>query len=162
MGARQQRQHGILSAHGKEPTHGKDAIAHGKGLTHANSLGARQRLDPQQRRTTHDNAGEARQRLCRPYVARRTAKGALPGMALSCDLCRASAHDNAFTVFFVAFAVPLARTAKHAFSVVSLLFLLVSERNLDACTTIYIITAGPASQCTSNFLLCYRQVVVFP
>jgi hypothetical protein len=83
----------------------------GKGLTHGNGLGARQRLDPQQRRMTHNNAGEARQRLCRPYVARRTAKGALPGMTLPCGLCRASTHDNAFVM-------PLAHTAKHAFPVV--------------------------------------------
>jgi hypothetical protein len=86
-------------------------------MSHDNGLGARQRLPPRQRKTTHDNAREARQRLCHPYLARRTAKGALPGMALPCGLYHASTHDNAFVVSFVAFAVPLSRTTKHAFPV---------------------------------------------
>jgi hypothetical protein len=98
--------HGIASTHGNVHTHGNDD-------------GARQRLSPRQRNTTHGNVCEEWQSLCRAYLARHTAKSTLPGMTLPCDLCRASTHGNAFAVPIVAFAVQLSRMAMLAFPVVS-------------------------------------------
>jgi hypothetical protein len=88
------------------------ASTHGNVQTHDNDDGAWQRLSPRQRNTRHGKAfamliwQDARQ------------KSALPGMALPCDLCRASMHGNAFAVPIVAFAVQLSHTTMLAFPVV--------------------------------------------
>jgi hypothetical protein len=66
----------------------------------------------------HDNVFLPRQRLCRPHLARRTAKEALPEMMLPCALCRASTHGNAFAVSKDPFAVSAWRTATKTFPVV--------------------------------------------
>jgi hypothetical protein len=81
-------------------------------LTHNNVPSARQ--SP----VAHDNVFLPRQRLCRPLLARHTAKEALPEMTLPCGLCRASMHDNAIPVSIVPFAVPAWRTATKPFPVV--------------------------------------------
>jgi hypothetical protein len=73
---------------------------HGNGRQHGK--------DP----TAHDNVFVPRQRLCRRFLARRTAKKPLPEMTLPCVVCRASAHGNAVAVRFVPFAVRTPRTAK--------------------------------------------------
>jgi hypothetical protein len=91
---------------------------HGNVMSHGNDEGAWQRDGAQQRIIAHDNVCEARQRLCCPYLAGRMAKDALPGMALSCAICRASTHANAFAVSIVPFAVPLWRTTTKPFPVV--------------------------------------------
>jgi hypothetical protein len=57
--------------------------------------------------------------LCRAYVARRTAKIALPFATLPCALCLASTHGKAVAVRFVPFTVPGCRTAKLPFPVVN-------------------------------------------
>jgi hypothetical protein len=109
------------------------------GLTCA-SRASRQRILSRQRNHAHDNDSMAWQRHCRAYLAARTAKTALPFVALTCALCRASTHGKDIVVSFVAFAVSVARTTKDVFAVVSLTL---------ACARG---TRNPAS-CASDFKL---------
>jgi hypothetical protein len=81
--------------------------------THGNVPSARQRT------VAHDNVFLSRQRLCRPNLARRTAKEALPEMTLPCGLCHASTHGDAFAVAKDPFTVPAWRTATKTFLVVA-------------------------------------------
>jgi hypothetical protein len=125
-----------MCANGKEAQGAHDKVhdtteyhARKRGRARQRPRSARQRHVARQRswRTAEDartaTKQDTRQRLagtaglCRPFLARRTAKCALPGKALSCVLCHALMHDNAVAVYFVAFAVRHARTAKCCYPV---------------------------------------------
>jgi hypothetical protein len=68
--------------------------------------------------------------LCRVYMARRTAKIALPFATLPWALCRASTHGKGFTVRFLPFAVRAPRTATLLFPAVFKLLLVCYVVNI--------------------------------